>query len=147
MLKLHNLWKFFKKASLCWTPKDELAFFKGIMSYSGGGKGLPSKMGPVYDYVRPMLDREFRNSQLYTKFQQGRIKFKLITTKIEVNNHNFQKNKYEFDSLHQAALYDIWMQLWGEEYTGGDEHANYAEEGKEKARNASSNFNEPLSSK
>ena len=77
-------------------PKDEIALCKGIMSYSGGGKGLPSKMGPVNDYVRPMLDREFRNSQLYTKFQQGRIKFKLIMTKIEVNNHNFQKNKYKF---------------------------------------------------
>ena len=96
-----------KKALQCWTPKDELAFFKGILSYSEGGKGLPSNMAPVFAYVRPMLDREFRNSQLYTKFQQGRIKFKLITTKIEVNNHNFQKNKYEFDSLHQAALYDI----------------------------------------
>ena len=128
-------------------PKDELAFVKGILSYSVGGKCLPSKMGPVYDYVRPIFEREFRNSQLYTKFQQGRINFKLITTKIEVNNHNFQKNKYEFDSLHQAALYDIWMQMWGEEYSGGDEHANYAEAGKEEARNASSNFNEPLSSR
>ena len=32
------------------------------------------------------------------------------------------------------------MQLWGEEYTGGDEHANYVEASKEEARNASSNF-------
>ena len=32
------------------------------------------------------------------------------------------------------------MQLCGEEYTGGDEHSNYAEAGKEEARNASSNF-------
>lgn len=136
-----------KKALQCWTPKDELAFFKGILSYSEGGKGLPSNMAPVFAYVRPMLDREFRISQLYTKFMQARIKLELITAKIEVNDYSFQKNKYEFDSPYQAALYDIWMQLWGEEGTGGDAYGNYAEAGKgeEKhaeieARNGSLNF-------
>lgn len=126
-----------KKSSQHWSPADELAFFHGVLSYSKRGKGLPSNMAPVYDYVRPSLSTQYNNSQLYNKFRWGRTKFHSITAKIEVNNYSFKKNKYEFDNSHQAALYKFWVELWGKEDKGGAEHGNYVEP----AVSASGNFN------
>lgn len=113
------------KASQHWSPKDELAFFNGLISYSKGGKAFPSNMTSVYDYVKPMLDKQFNNSQLYNKFRWGRNKFHSITAKIEVNNYSFQKNEYKFEDPHQGALYELWIQLWGEKDKGGDAHVNH----------------------
>jgi hypothetical protein len=72
-------------------------------------------MAPVFNFVKPMLVTHFDNSQLSSKIRRAREKFHLINASMEVNSSSFEKNKYNFDNnQHQSALYDLWIQLWGE---------------------------------
>jgi len=42
-----------------------------------------------------------------------------------VNNYSFQKNEYKFENPHHGALYELWIQLWGEQDKGGNAHVNH----------------------
>eukprot|EP01018_Ginkgo_biloba_P031042 Gb_09186 [translate_table: standard] len=103
-----------KKPAQLWSAKDEVAFFKGLVAYSKGGKPFPKNMSPVYDHVRHLLDRDYTNSQLYDKMRRMKTKYQNI-------QDNAKENATSFKSPHDATLFKLWQQLWGQKTAASDE--------------------------
>lgn len=101
-----------KKVARGWTPKDELAFFNGLLACSKSGKGLPKNVASYYDHIRNTMDNHFSNRQLSDKASRWKAKFRAAKDKMKANNLNFK-------SEHEAVMYNICNQLWGGLDEGG----------------------------
>jgi hypothetical protein len=101
-----------KKVARGWTPKDELAFFNGLLACSKSGKGLPKNVASYYDNIRNTMDNHFSNRQLSDKASRWKAKFRAAKDKMKANTLNFK-------SEHEAVMYNICNQLWGGLDEGG----------------------------
>lgn len=111
----HSPQKSLRKVAQRWNPKDELAFLNGLLAFCERGKGLPKTIAPVYDHIRNTLDNHYSNRQLSDKSSRWKAKFRAAQDKMK-------DNTFQFKNPHEAAMYNICKQLWGEPEEGGAEN-------------------------
>lgn len=98
------------KTPQTWSAKDEMTFVDTLLACVGEGGEL--NMVAFYEQVKEALGINLsRNTKLYDKMRSMRSRFWSIHSKI--NEGNIPEDQFAYRSQHEAALFKVWKQIWG----------------------------------
>lgn len=93
-----------------WKAKDEITFVNLLLACVGEGGQVD--MATFYKQVKEALGINIsRNTKLYDKMRSMRSRYWSIHSKI--NEGDIPEDKFTFRSQHEAALFKVWKQIWG----------------------------------
>lgn len=108
-----------------WSEEDEIVLLKGMLDYSNEKESDPSEDWSAFDeFIRGKVHMDFSRVQLQDKIRRLKRKFK--TNKGKKGKEKKGKEK-AFSTPHEQSLYDLSMQIWGNETSKPDGSASVFE--------------------
>jgi len=106
-----------KKFPQTWSAEDETSLANALLVCAGGGGQV--NMAAFYEQAKDALGFDISNTQLYDKMRRMRSRFWTIHSKI--SEGSVPEDQFAYRSLHEAALFKVWKQIWGNDVEKRDE--------------------------
>lgn len=101
-----------------WSAEDEISFVNTLLACAGEGGQVDT--AAFYEQVKETIALNItRNTQLYDKMRTMRSRFWSIQSKLKEGN--IPEDQFAYRSLHEAALFKVWKQIWGNDVEKRDE--------------------------